>query len=109
MGAVQAEQDDVFLGTVQAETSTVTAGDDPWIITLSLNDLPVEFKIDTGADVSVVPEETFQRFSGITLAPGSKSLSGPSKHSLHVCGQFKATKASTWRRRFPLFGDYRRP
>ena len=91
VGAVQVEQGDAFLGTVQAETSTLIAGDDPWTITLSLNDSPVEFKIDTGADVSVIPEATFEKFRGITLTPASKSLSGPSQHPLHVCGQFKGT------------------
>ena len=89
VGAVHAEQEeDVFIGTIQEQVPTVSAGGNPWIATVSLNGLPTEFKIDTGADVTVITEAAIANFDGITLEPASKSLSGPSQHPLHVCGQF---------------------
>ena len=57
MAAVQADaDDDGFLGTVtaQVQTSLSKVGIDPWIVELLLNGSPVQFKIDTGADVSVL-------------------------------------------------------
>ena len=93
VAAVQAADDDgEFLGTVtaQVQTSTGKVGTDPWMVELLLNGSPVQFKIDTGADVSVIPESTFKRLSGITLQQASRSLSGPSQQPLQVCGQFTA-------------------
>ena len=56
-----------------------------WVITLSVNGKPVEFRIDTGADVSV-PDTT--------LDPAKEVLSGPSHKILPVKGQFIATLKS---------------
>ena len=94
VAAVQADaDDDGFLGTVtaQVQTSSSKVGIDPWMVELLLNGSPVQFKIDTGADVIVLPESTFKQLSGIALQQASRSLSGPSQHSLKVCGQFTAT------------------
>ena len=43
----------------------------PWSITLKVNGLPITFKIDTGADVSVIPESTF-RALGLPLRPTTR-------------------------------------
>ena len=51
----------------------------------------VQFKIDTGADVTTVSEETFKKLQGVTLRETNKSLHGPAKHKLTVCGQFTGT------------------
>ena len=79
------QEEDAFIGTIHEQAPTVSAGGNPWIATVSLNGLPTEFKIDTGA---VMTEGATANFKGITLEPASKSLSGPSQHPLHVCGQF---------------------
>ena len=50
----------------------------------------VEFKIDTGADVTVVPEHVFAKLKGIVLHPTSKTLYGPGNHALLVLGKFNA-------------------
>ena len=47
----------------------------------------IQFKIDTGAEVSVIPEALSQPFSSI-LKPSTRNLKGPSKQELQVCGQF---------------------
>ena len=55
VAAVQADaDDDGFLGTVtaQVQTSLSKVGIDRWMVELLQNSSPVQFKIDTGADVS---------------------------------------------------------
>ena len=59
-----------------------------WKATLFLNNnIPIQFKIDTGAEVSVIPEALSKPFSSI-LKPATKNLKVPSKQELQVCGQF---------------------
>ena len=66
--------------------------DNPWIVTISINGSPVEFKIDTGADVSVISDSTYKTLAKKTsLRPAKKSLTGPSRQPLDVCGQFTGT------------------
>ena len=78
--------DDIFIVAIHDDKHS---GNNPWEATISINGLPVTFKIDTGADVSVASEATFHELQGVTLKPASKSLTGLSQQSLHVCGQFK--------------------
>ena len=86
---------DRFIGTIEEsdtlEVPTVTAGSDPWKITVSLNALPIEFHIDTGADVTVITEKLYKKLKTSQLQKCSKSLVGPSKEALNVQGQFKGT------------------
>ena len=52
-GAINREsEDDIFLGTVNASADTVSSKGSPWVINLTLNGHPVQFKIDTGANAS---------------------------------------------------------
>lgn len=91
--AVQTVDDDSgFLGTVTAQVQSCSGkvGTDPWMVELLLNGSPIQFKTDTGADVSVLLESMFKQLRGVTLQ-ASRSLSGPSQHPLQVCGQFTAT------------------
>jgi hypothetical protein len=43
-----------FLGEVNSNDSEL------WIINLKVKDTDIQFKIDTGADLSVVPEDVFK-------------------------------------------------
>ena len=88
VGAVQADPSDVFLGTVDADVSTVSS---PWNVTLLVNGTQMGLKIDTGADVMVTPESTLKGLKGVVLQQSSRSLRGPSQCPLHVCGQFQGT------------------
>ena len=45
-----------FFDTVSSEVSVVHGGSQPWTVVLGLNSSQTEFKIDTGADITVVPE-----------------------------------------------------
>lgn len=63
------------------------------MVSLLLNSLPVQFKIDTGADVSAIPESVFHKLSGVALHPATKPLRGPAEQPLEARGQFKGTLA----------------
>ena len=54
----------------------------------------VEFKIDTGADVMVIPKSVFDSLPQAQLEQTKKRLSGPSQKVLPVKGQFKTTISS---------------
>ena len=49
------EEDFIFLDLVSSEIAVVNGGIKPWTIGITLNGNPIEFKIDTGADVTVIP------------------------------------------------------
>ena len=78
-------QGDAYLGVI-------TRGDrnNPWYITVSINDKPVDFEIDTEAEVIVISSEAHHEIGGPTLGAASKTLRGPSNSELPVKGQFTA-------------------
>ena len=88
-------RDDAFVGiVVESEPITipmVSTGTKPWTVHILLNKYPVEFQIDTGADVSVIPEELYYKLEATPLHPTGKSLVGPSHNELQVSGQFTGT------------------
>ena len=85
----EVQQDEqAFMGSVQDSESTMI---NPWAVTLLVNGKPLEFKIDTGADVTVIPKSVFDSVPGAQLRPAKKILSGPSNKILPVKGQFEAT------------------
>ena len=70
-----------------------------WILIFSLEHLQpilqvtlltLLFKIDTRADVSVIPEVVFKQLQGVTLNPADHRLIGPRQNQLEVSGQFTA-------------------
>ena len=63
----------------------------PWEVNLILNEVPVLFKIDTGADVSAIPKSVFHQLQGTSLISSNHCLSGPSQYKLKVRGQFTGT------------------
>ena len=79
------ESDDFFLFTVDNMPSKSS---DAWTVDLTVNDIPMQFKIDTGADVTAIPPKEFSKLKGITLIQACKVLHGPAKHPLKVNGQF---------------------
>lgn len=74
------EGEQTFLGAVESLGKA-------WKVTLFLNDIPIQFKRDTGAEVTVIPETLSKPFSRIPK-PCTRNLKGPSKQELQVCGQF---------------------
>ncbi|KAI4891177.1 hypothetical protein NFI96_016486 [Prochilodus magdalenae] len=69
------DSDIAFLGTVNTEPA-----DAPWLIKVKADDNEVLFKGDTGADVTVVPEELYRRGKFSRLENTTKILHGPGKN-----------------------------
>ena len=57
---IAADQEEVFIASIDERVPTVNAGNYPWVVTISINGSPVKFKIDTGADVSVISDTTYR-------------------------------------------------
>ena len=73
-----------FVGTVTADVGTVNGGKSSWVVSLNLNGYDEVFKIDTGADVTVIPRSTFVKLK-------CKKLCGPGRSLLSVVEQFTGT------------------
>ncbi|KAK3729801.1 hypothetical protein QZH41_003408 [Actinostola sp. cb2023] len=63
---------------------------DPWKTEVIINGTKVEFKVDTGADVSVIPDTVFNGLKAV-LQDTKRTLTGPGQHKLNVCGALSAT------------------
>uniref|UniRef100_A0A147BIU1 RNA-directed DNA polymerase n=1 Tax=Ixodes ricinus TaxID=34613 RepID=A0A147BIU1_IXORI len=90
------EEDPSFLGTVDAKDT------DPWTVTVELQRVPLSFKVDTGADVTVIPETVYlQHFEQVSLTEPTKLLRGPGQDRLRVVGvlrgdiMYKTNKVAT--------------
>lgn len=83
VNAVTEDSSSIFLGTVEA-------GDDPWTVDIGIRDSKVRFKIDTGADVTVMPEQVYEKLvqsgSEHKLISPCKPLFGPGRVPLEVKG-----------------------
>ncbi|KAJ8364759.1 hypothetical protein SKAU_G00135900 [Synaphobranchus kaupii] len=76
------EDSAMFLGIVDA-------GEEPWTVDIGVRHTKVAFKIDTGADVTVMPEQVYREIaqgSTRSLTPGKKALFGPGLTPLTVLG-----------------------
>ena len=62
-----------------------------WTTTLQVRGKKIRFKIDTGAEVTAISEETFRQLGGASLQRPRNVLYGPARHTLDVLGQFMTT------------------
>ena len=76
---------DAFMGGVSSNNGS------SWMITLQLNGNSVEFCIDTGAEVTVIPEHIYREISSPDLLPLDRDLKGPSDNRLQTIGRFIGT------------------
>ena len=61
-GSKSSDEDQLFVGTVDKFISDVGGGDKNWIIPISANEQhSVPFKIDTGAQVNLIPMEHYSK------------------------------------------------
>lgn len=71
----------MFLGSI-------TADGEPWMVSIDIDDRRVPFKIDTGADVTVMPHTVFQDIyrdkNPPTLRKSTKPQMGPGRSPLDV-------------------------
>ena len=85
---VSDDSQDEFLGVIHSETDSLSSTEAPWTTKLELNGRNIEFKIDTGADVTVISEQEYLSKQDGPLTQTNRVLSGPSHQKLEVCGQF---------------------
>ena len=83
-GNIEEEDNDNFLGAITTQHQT------QWIMELKVDNVPVNFKIDTGADVSAISEATFNHLSNAKLQKSTRKLYGPAMSPLIVLGEFTA-------------------
>ncbi|GBL82434.1 Uncharacterized protein K02A2.6 [Araneus ventricosus] len=78
-----------YLGVVQLESKNKTNID--WTVTVQVNHKKIKFKIDSGADHTVLPANVFQNvFQNAKLEPPlNKILCGPDRNPLKTLGKFK--------------------
>ena len=62
-----------------------------WTSTLLMGTREIPFKLDTGAEVTAISEETYRTLGAKPLEKSSKVLYGPTCQSLTVLGQFTGT------------------
>ena len=80
------DEETYFLGTI----GTPDELNDPWVTNLQLNETNVSFKIESGADATVVPYKMYQSIRPpIPLLQTKKILRGPCSHKLEIKGTFK--------------------
>ena len=86
VGAV--EEEDVVLGAVGTKEGEII-----WSVKLSLNNSPVSFKINTGADVTIVPE-SIRIYNSLHPSPtqikSSKTLFGQADTVLPTHGYYRS-------------------
>ena len=75
--------DDYFLKAVGAHSEN---SNDPWAVTLQLNETPMEFHIDTGAEVTVISEHASRQTSCPPLTSPQHTLQSPDTYVLLVKG-----------------------
>ena len=86
---IREDSDDDFLGAVHTDSEAIDAAHNPWVTSVNLNKRPITFKIDTGADVTVISDADYNKEADGPLSTCNKQLSGPSREALDVCGQFQ--------------------
>ena len=63
----------------------------PWKADIQVNDQVVNFKLDSGADVSVLPASVYDNLKpSVKLEPTNKVLLGPCNYKLNCIGKFQA-------------------
>ena len=74
--------EEAFLGTVTSST------DQAWSVNVRLQGKEILFKMDTGAEVTVISEKVYDTLEKTRLGKPSKVLYGPARQPLEVLGQF---------------------
>ena len=76
---------EAFLGSV----SQSDRAEDPWRVQVEMGSRSVDFKLDTGADVTCITPRLWEQDSP-ELRPSNKRLFGPGRTELKVRGMFSA-------------------
>ena len=76
------ELDTIFLDTL------ISDANEYWKARIEINGTKLQFKVDTGAEVTAMSEKDYRGLRKVNLQPTSKILYGPSYHTLKTIGQF---------------------
>ena len=84
------EQDKyAYLGTIDEVQSS-----SPWYISLKIKQMDIQFKIDTGADLTVLSDDVYVKLGKFPLEKSTRKLFGPGQMELNVLGKFTETISS---------------
>ena len=75
-------------------SAIMSVNDSCWTVNFEINGQHMTFKLDTQAEVTVIPESNFTKLGNVKLSPVTKSLCGPDRKPLDVTGRLKATLSS---------------
>ncbi|XP_064468401.1 uncharacterized protein K02A2.6-like [Ornithodoros turicata] len=75
--------EEIYVGEVLTESSS-----EPWRIQATVGGRDITFKVDTGADVSVIPQCLYSKEMGELKYP-TKVLLGPGQNAMNTLGQVK--------------------
>ena len=56
------------MGTIHGNVEAVNISSHSWNVTLLLDGISVQFKMDTGADVTAIPSRRFDKFTSVRLS-----------------------------------------
>jgi hypothetical protein len=76
------EEDDIFLGTITSNKEST------WTVTVCLQQKETQFKMDTGAEVTV-SDKVYHTLPEVKLEKSTRALHGPAQQKLNVMGHFK--------------------
>ena len=101
------EESETFLGAIRLKVTstkgkvTSTKGKEKsWTATVTINSSrEIEFKVDTGADVTVILPSAYNAEEDGKLSAPTRTLTGPGQQTLEVMGQFTARRAKRPHRR----------
>ena len=82
------DKEEEFLDAITHTAAAVKCG---WRALITIKQQEMEFKIDTGAEVTVIPEDHYIQERDGRLAQVNGPLNGPSRQRLEVSGRFHAT------------------
>ena len=81
----------LFMGGVSSPITT----EGPWVRVIQIGDTPVQFKVDTGADASIINAQTFAALRPApALSPATLVLQGPDGSGLPLAGFFEVLSRS---------------
>ena len=76
--------DSAFLGAISSQQR-----DSPWLAKITIGDTKASFKLDTGAEITAISNETYESCGKPQLQKSIQNVYGPARQKLHVIGQVK--------------------